>query len=481
MFVSASKILVLFTFLFLIPSCQSDTTIIETEEGVEEISTDEFLQILGQAYTYGYPMVMMDLTKRVTTNIEKPHESRPLAPINQLGHFRSFPDHSLTAVVKPNVDTYYSIAWLDLTEGPQALFVPATDRYYLLPFYDAYTNVFATPGTRTTGTAAQQFVITGPNWNGEIPEGIQHIAAPTNMVWLLGRIQTNSDEDGATLVKDFQDGMRLTPLAAIGDDTYEAPLGKVNEEHASIIPSKTIQDLDINSFFNRMTDLMVDNPPPAKDSLILEQMRRIGIVPGKSFDFSSDNFILKTKLKALPNFIHNKFDERKSNPDQNLLENGWMLVKEGIGSYEKDYIRRAYISYIALGANLPEDAVYPNSIHDINGGPLDSEKKYQVHFAADGLPPVKAFWSLTAYNEDEFLIENEINRYALGDRDDLTFNEDGSLDIYIQRQAPAADKHSNWLPIPQEGPFALTMRLYWPEEEVLDGKWKVPGIIPVEE
>ena len=466
--------------LLLISACQSDTTTIQTSTGTEEISTDELLKIMGETYLYGYPLVLMDLTKKVSTNIEKPHPVRPTAPPNQLGHFRTFPDHTLTAVVKPNVDTYYSIAWLDLAVEPQVLTVPATERYYLLPMLDAYSNVFASPGTRTTGTAAQTFLIAGPNWKGETPKGMSLIQAPTQMVWMLGRIRVNSPEDGAIVVKDIQDGMSLVPLSAYGNEDYVPPTGIVKTENQNIIPVKAIQDLDVHTYFNRMAQLMVDNPPKAADAAMVKKMEKIGLVPGQPFELSTDNFILKTKLKALPRFIHKKMEARRAQPDTSLLNNGWMAVREGIGTYGTDYLRRAYIDFIGLGANIPEDAVYPNCTLDVNGQPLDAIKQYQIHFYKAQLPPVHAFWSLTAYNADEFLVKNELNRFALGDRDNLNYNEDGSLDLYIQSTKPKKELLANWLPIPKDGPFSLTLRLYWPKEEVLEGKWDIPFVIPVE-
>ncbi|MFK8009421.1 MAG: DUF1254 domain-containing protein [Saprospiraceae bacterium] len=469
--------LLLTSFLFF--SCQSDTTTVSTADGEKEISTDELLKTIGESYVFGYPLILMDLTKKISTNIETPHPTRPIAPVNQLGHFRSFPDHTLTAIVKPNVDTYYSVAWFDLENEPQVLSMPATERYYLLPFYDAYSNIFASPGTRTTGTAAQVLLIVGPTWKGETPAGMTLIQSPTQMAWLLGRIQVNSAEDGATTVKAIQDSMRLVPLSEYGNENYIPPSGIVNAENKSIIPVKTIRELDVKTYLNRLSELMVKNPPAAADTAALEKMAKIGFVPGQSFDVSTDNFILKTKLSKLPDFIHKKFETRRAEPDPTLLNNGWMLVSEGIGTYGTDYLRRAYIDFIGLGALIPEDAVYPNCSFDKNGNRLDASKKYTIHFDANQIPPVNAFWSLTAYNEDEFLVKNELNRFALGDRDDLTFNADGSLDLYIQTEKPVEEKIKNWLPIPKLGPFYLTLRLYWPKQEVLDGKWKIPFVVPV--
>lgn len=473
------NLLFIFAFLGLF-SCQSDRVTLQTPSGQEEIDSDELLKVVGEAYIYGYPLVLMDLTKRVTTNIEKPHPVRPLAPINQLGHFRKFPDHTLTAVVKPNVDTYYSIAWLDLGGEPQVLSMPATERYYLLQMLDAYSNVFASPGTRTTGTDAQTMMIVGPNWKGETPEGFGLIQAPTEMVWVLGRIQVENPKDGATVVRAIQDSMSLVPLSAYDIKDYTPPIGKVLPENKDIIPVKTIRELDVNTYFNRMAELMVHNPPATADSAIVKKMAKIGLVAGQPFAMNLDDFVLNAKLKALPNFIHKKMEERRAHPDTSLLTNGWMLVREGIGTYGTDYMRRAYIDFIALGACIPEDAVYPNCTLDENNNPLDAQNNYQIHFEANQIPPARAFWSLTAYNADEFLIENELNRFALGDRDDLTYNQDGSLDLFIQSESPSKERIPNWLPIPKNGTFSLTLRVYWPEETVLNGDWEIPAVRVVE-
>ncbi len=474
------KVLILIFVSILLQSCQSDTVKVPTQDGEKEISTDELLKTIGESYVYGYPLVLMDLTKNVTTNAKIPHPTKSIAPINQLGHYRKFPDHTLTAIVKPNVDTYYSIAWFDLKQGPQVLSMPATDRYYLLPFYDAYSNVFSSPGTRTTGTDALDLLVVGPDWKGTVSEGMKLIHAPTNMVWMIGRIQVNSDGDGATNVREIQNKMRLVPLSAFGDESYIAPRGEVKKEYKNVIPVKSMETLDIYSYLNTMSELMVDNPPSIADSAMVRKMAKIGLVPGKPFDFYADNFILRTKLGKLPEFIHNKLHTRRAEPDKTLLQNGWMLVNDGIGKYGTDYLRRAYIDFIGLGALLPEDAVYPNCTFDKNGNRLNASQKYQIHFDADQIPPVNAFWSLTAYNADEFLVENDLNRFALGDRDDLKYNEDGSLDFYIQTNPPTEDKMKNWLPIPESGAFYLTLRLYWPKEKVLKGEWKIPSVDLVE-
>ena len=295
---------------------------------------------------------------------------------------------------------------------------------------------------------------------------------------MLGRIQVNSPEDGSTTVRAIQDKMRLVPLSAFGKKEYVSPKGTFETENVNIVPVKELRNLDINAYFDKVLHLMKENPPSAKDSLIVNKMERIGLIPGNKAQLHSDSFIINKKLQVLPEFIHKKMEDRRANPDPNLIFNGWAVIYENIGTYGTDYKRRAFIDFIGLGANIPEDAVYPNLTYDINGNPLDAGTDYQIHFEADKLPPVDAFWSLTAYNKNEFLVKNDLNRFALGDRDDLIYNKDGSLDLYIQSSPTAKEKLNNWLPIPETGPFYLTLRLYWPKEKVLKGNWNPPLVLP---
>jgi len=474
---SVSSLSLLLGVFLVIFSCK-DAKTSKDESGISALSDEEIVDIATRAYVYGYPVVLMDLTKKVSTNVEESGIDKSFAPINQIGHYREFPDHNLTEVVKPNVDTYYSTAWFDLSEEAFVLSVPETDRYYLLPMLDAYTNVFVSPGTRTTGTKSQDFLITGPFWEGEVPEGMAHIEAPTSMVWLLGRTQVNGQKDGETVVRGIQDGFKLVPLEYFGKE-YTPPRGIVNEAYKSIVPVKAIEAMPIGEFFNNLASLLVNNPPLNGDDTIIEDMAKIGIVAGQSFDMDSFTDAVKEKLEGIPNTADRNFKGIIASKDPNTLINGWGVTYQSpnMGNYGTDYDFRALVAYVGLGANLPEDAVYPNTALDGEGNLLDSDSKYVLHFEKNQIPPVNAFWSLTLYNDDNFLAENQINRFALGDRDALDFNADGSLDIYVQRENPGKDKYSNWLPTPKEGNFELTMRLYWPKEEVLNGTW-VP--VPVQ-
>ncbi len=439
----------------------------------DELSSDSVIAFVQQAYIYGYPMLMMDATKKISTNVAAPIPDKPIAPVNQFGHFRTFPDANFKDVVKPNCDTYYSLAWLDLTNEPLVLTVPDTKgRYYLLPMLDAYTNVFASPGKRTTGTEAGNFFITGPEFKGAIPAGMSELKAPTNMVWMLGRTQTNNKQDGATVVKTIQDGYQLTPASNWGT-TYKPELQPVDTSLPKIPPPALVENMDIEAFINRLNLLMKDNPPPVMDSAILAKLKKVGIGAGKQFDLSLYDAITQVKLKAIPVDVHEKLRDAASK--MGTLENGWNITRTGMGTYGTNYMSRALVALIGLGANLNVDACYPNCQVDENGQKLNGSNKYIIHFEKGQTPPVNAFWSITMYGPDELLVANTINRYAIGDREKLKFNQDGSLDIYIQHETPGKEKVSNWLPAGKDA-FSITMRLYWPKDAFMSGNWKIPPV-----
>lgn len=443
------------------------------------ISDEKVIEITEKAYVFGYPMILMDYTEKVSCNVEKP--ASVYAPVNQLAHFREFPDDKFTAVVKPNVDTYYSNAWFNLKTEPIVLTVPATDRYYLLPLYDAYSNIFSVPGPRTTGTGAHTFLLTGPFWDGIVPEGMTQIKSPTNTVWMIGRTQVNSKEDGATIVAAFQDGISADLLSNYGTN-YEHPKGVVVEAYKKIVPVDDTKALNIEEYFNKLAQLMVDNPPAEADSTLIKDMKSIGIIAGQKFSTEKFSPELIEKLNAIPELAHqNWIDKATGKKDAGIpIVNNWLVAREEMGSYGTNYEHRAFVAFIGLGANLADDALYPSTSVDSEGNPIDGENKYEIHFDKNQIPPVNGFWSLTAYNGKDFLIPNPINRFSLGDRNNLKYNKDGSLDIYIQNTDPGGEKASNWLPSTQEGLTTLTLRLYWPKKSAFGGTWIIPPVRKVE-
>ncbi|MFO1407922.1 MAG: DUF1254 domain-containing protein [Steroidobacteraceae bacterium] len=428
-----------------------------------------------EAVVYGYPLVIMDVTKKKTTNFAAPAAFG--APVNQFCNVRAFPDASFKDVVRANVDTLYSSVFLDLAAEPIVLSVPDTHgRYYLMPMMDAWTNVFASPGKRTTGTKAGHFAITGPGWKGTLPSGVTEVKSPTNMVWIIGRTQTNGPQDYAA-VHAIQDGYRLVPLSKFGRP-YTAPPGKVDPAvDMKTPPVEQVAKMTSAQFFDRFAHLLKDNPPPASEAPILAKLAKIGIVPGQPFDPSKlDPAVAKGLSQALPAALA-KLNEASAKTGAPV--NGWRVPPMVLGQYGSQYGVRAAVAMFGLGANVPADAVYPSVYVDADGQPLDGAHRYVIHFDKGQVPPVEAFWSVTMYDPHSFFVANSINRYAVSSWMPLVKNADGSIDLYVRHDSPGKDKEANWLPAPASGAFNMTMRMYWPSEKapsIIDGSWKPPGV-----
>lgn len=435
------------------------------------LSPDVLAEIARDAYIYAYPLVVSYITNRVGTNVEEPRGT--FAPVNRLTHMREVPDEDFTIVVRPNADTLYSPMAFDVSEEPLVFSVPdAGDRYYLLPFLDKWTDVFAAPGTRTTGNAAQTFALVGPDWRGELPSGMRAYRSPTNEGSMLGRVQVNGTH-GYAAVHAFQDGISVVPLSARGRD-HTPPRGRHDPSIDMSAPPDQVDAMDAATFFETFAALMKKNPPHQNDAPMIDRLGRIGIVPGQDFDFSSAPREVQTALDAAASSAVPLI--KPAFMSSGASANGWRTNLTAIGTYGTDYLHRAGVAYAGWGANVVDDAIYPSATTDRNGDPLSSERSYVLHFEPGDLPPARAFWSLTMYDERQLFTANALHRYAIGDRDDLAFDPDGSLDLYIQRDSPGQDKESNWLPAPRSGPFSLNLRLYWPTLEATLGKWAPPAI-----
>ena len=469
---------ILFMSLFLIAiglmSCHQAPKSPLEEKGGVTMSDSQIIQAVREAYIFGFPLVVINASQRVMTNVEKASNEggRVAAPVNQLISANFFPDDKFRDVVRANNDTYYTSAWLDLYE-PFVLELPNTNgRYYLFPMLDAWTNVFFSPGKRTTGTDAQTYLITPPGWTGEVPKGMQQVKSPTHTVWIIGRTQVNSAQDGATTVKKIQEKYQMMPLSAYGK-SYTPPAGKIDTDVPKKSPNDIVTDMPIDDYFNLLNKLMVDNPPAVADSVFLKKIMPLGIAPGATFDVSKFSAAVLDSLQTIPASVKN--DMSQNGLSHNKPVNGWSVGK-GLGSYGTDYLVRAMVAYNGLGANLDADAIYPASSTDADGDVYDGSKhSYVLHFEKGETPPSHAFWSLTMYNSEGFLCANPINRFAIGDRNPLKENADGSVDIYIQKDSPGKSKENNWLPAP-DGPFNLLLRIYWPGEEVINGSWLPPGV-----
>ncbi len=438
----------------------------------EAISEQEAHAIGVSAYTYFYSLVTMELTRQQLTNVARPEGLA--APMNMFANVPAYPTAETKVVVRPNFDTLYSSGWLDLTKEPVIVSVPDTHgRYYLLPMLDMWTDVFASPGWRTTGTGAADFAVVPPGWAGTLPAGVTRIDAPTPYVWIIGRTKTDGPSDYDAVHK-IQAGLKVTLLSQWGK-TAEPVVGTVDASIDMKTPPKiTVDGMPAAKFFAFAAEILKLQPPHITDEPILAQMKRIGIERGKSFDVDKVDPTVRQALATVPE------DARKlmawKSRTLATVANAWVMNTDTMGVYGTYYLKRAIITQLGLGANLPEDAIYPLNLGDSSGKPLDGANRYTIHFDKSAIPPVNAFWSITLYDAQGYQVANSLNRFAVSSWMPFKYNADGSLDLYFQHEIPGAEDEANWLPAPTGG-FNLTMRLYAPKSDALTGKWTPPPVV----
>lgn len=436
-------------------------------------------QILMDAYIYGYSLITTEVTRVQMTNVPAIDGLR--FPMGAFLNVKRYPPADYRGVSAPNADTLYSIAWLDLEKEPIVFSHPDMGRrFFMFPMYSLWMPVIESPGSRTTGQKAADFLITGPNWSGQVPNGMAEIKAPTRYIVILGRTYADGTEADYKAVNDLQAQYRLTPLSAFGRSyTHQAPPVDPDPGFSMTAkPQSVILDMSAAEYFNRMTRLMAGAaPPPREDGPILERMARIGIVPGKPFDparlgRSAQQFLKDLPQRALAEIAAHRVD-------MGAHVNGWIKTT-GLGRYGTDSMKRAVVAAFGWPANLEKDAVYPFTEIDSVGRTLNGAHAYTVTFPAGQLPPVNGFWSITMYEIDQgwWFVPNPLNKFTVSPRNDLKANADGSTTLYFQSQSPGADKESNWLPAPK-GDFILMLRMYWPKEgdpSILNGTWAPPHV-----
>jgi hypothetical protein len=437
----------------------------------DAISEPEAHAIGVSAYLYFYSLVTMDVTRKQLTNVAKAEGIH--APMNTFANIPTFPSADMKAVVRPNFDTLYSSAWIDLTKEPMIVTVPDTHgRYYLLPMLDMWTDVFASPGWRTTGTQAGNFAVVPPGWSGSLPAGVVRIDAPTPYVWIIGRTKTDGPSDYAAVNK-IQADFKVSPLSRWGNEAAQV-VGPVDPGVDMKTPPKTTVDtMPAARFFAYAAEILKLQPPHITDQPILAQMQRIGIERGKSFDIDRVDPAIKAGLETAPADAQQLMKWKVASLAR--VVNGWSMNTDTMGVYGNYYLKRAIIAQLGLGANLPEDAIYPVNLADDTGKPLDGANAYVLHFEKGATPPAEAFWSVTLYDNDGFQVANSLNRFAVSSWMKFVYGADGSLDLYFQNESPGADKEANWLPAPK-GSFNLTMRLYAPKSDALTGRWSPPAV-----
>ena len=427
----------------------------------EPTDADTVWELVSDAYIYAFPLVLTDATKTLSTNTDGSITGR--APINQVNHATKLADASFRTVVSPNVDTLYSQAWLDISAEPVIYVLPEADRFCNVQLLDAWTN------TAAVLDKAGAYAIALPSWEGELPEGVTRVDVPTATVWTIARIVLSGNEDLPN-VYAIREQMRLLPLSAYleGGD-YIALAGTYDKEN-DFVPVNKVLSMSPAEFFNTANVLMQINPPAEDDAKLLEKLAAINVGQGMTFDASILGADAAERWTQMLKGLRATLSAESVNYAQNLGQ--WIYFGRPIGDFGTTYTYRAMVALVGLGANTVDVAIYPKTDTDVTGAALTGEKTYTIHF--ETLPPTLegGFWSVTAYNEENFLIDNPIDRYCINDRSAYRRNEDGTLDLVLSKEAP--EDTSNWLPV-SDGEFHLFMRIYLPDMTALE-TWEAPVI-----
>ncbi|WP_067689571.1 DUF1254 domain-containing protein [Nocardia jejuensis] len=444
----------------LAAACGRSSTTSSAPSSAPTTPPSDTRSVATEAYVFGYPLVLMDATRAAG------------APANRFFHASTLPTAADRQVVRMNRDTLYSQAWLDLKPEPLVLQVPDMgERYWLMPLLDMWTNVRQDPSSVRPGSDGSPpsppftYAITGPSWSGNLPDTVTRLAMPTSTAWLLGRIQVDGEAD-IPAVTAIQQQLRLVPLsrwangAGIGDSSG-APADPAAD------PAAQVAAMDGPAFFSRLCALLADYPTTLDDAPTMQRFATIGITPGgDASKLPTDvlNAAVAEGRARIPAYT----DPGWKN------ENGWEF-STGVGTYGTEYLTRASVAWQGLGANLAKDALYPTVFVTAS----DRVPRYRLRFPAGQLPPQDAFWSISAYGADNFLVPNEFGIYSIGHETPVVAGPDGSVDLVFQSDDPgSAVPRANWLPIPPSGGFSLSMRLYAPKDQALDGHWQPPRLTP---
>jgi hypothetical protein len=430
--------------------------------------------LLGMlSYVYGYPMVVMDVTRQVLTAAPAPNSEGTAAPINQLAKMPHYVSPYFTNVVRISLNSLWTTGWLDLGKEPIVLSVPDTrGRYYVFSAMNMWTDVFASIGKRTTGTGPGLFLLAGPKWHGATPTGIKRVyRCSTRYAWLLGQTQANGPSDFAT-VNAVQARYHLTPLSAWGKP-YTPPANMPVDTNVDLkaTPPNQVGAMDAGTFFNRLALAMAENPPYPADTTPLRRLGRLGVMPGRPFNIANIDPAIARGLERAVKEAPIKLADGTTKMSN---VNGWIRPPD-LGRYGTDYDTRAGIAMAGLGADLQEDTIYPIAFVGGDGNRLDAAYRYVMHYAKGQFPPTNATWSVSLYQGPNY-VPNAIDRYDIAPWMPLNFGPDGSLDIFIQASSPGKDREPNWLPTPASGEFNIVIRNYWPKREALDGTYQNPPI-----
>lgn len=424
-------------------------------------------RLASEVWIFAFPLVLTDVTREV--------QSVGLAP-NTFRHRRTLPDAGASDIANPNADFLYSQAWIDLSKGPVVLSVPDTkSRYYLLALLDAWTNVAGSIGTRTTGIEKRQFALVGPGFKGGIPEGTSEVRSPTSMAWIFGRIAVADKADIANAVK-IQDQFKLSGGGAAPAKGAKGPAPAASNVDTRTPPRDQVAAMTAGQFFTRVALLLPANPPTKDDAPMLAKLKQLGIEPGKPFEMTKFDAATAKQVEDGVKAALDAVAQASKGLAGADIRNGWRIDR-ALGRWGTDYGRRAVAAFNGIGVNAPEDAIFMSTYLDGGGRKLEGSNRYVLRFEANALPPTDGFWSVSMYDDKQHFVANPLSRFNLASTDKIKRNADGSIDIHISNASPGGDKEANWLPAPK-GPFNVILRVYWPKQDLIDGRWNPPGIKP---
>ena len=442
-------------------------------------STSMLKDLARRAAIYLFPLYEMYRTRwQATANEQNPFRQK----LNRFLHVPTLATDRTRAVTTPNNDTLYSSAWLELSGDPMFLTVPPMgELYYSYAFMDLFTNNFAYVSHRLNGGQPEPHMIVGPAWQGDPSSEVKLIRAPTNSVWLLGRILVDGPEDLPAVR-----AMQTRTLLETPDQRNERRILETKElmRTRSIVPPEPVADwpapnkADPFDLFEVGMRAMGESPLRERDQAVLEELAPLKLRPKRKYDARA--FSEAQRQAILAGIADGEAEIRAAGKRYGRTVDGWSYGEKHLGNFGDDYLYRAVVALGGLAALEPAEAVYMTCNADGEGRPLSGANRYLLSFPAGALPPAKAFWSLAMYEVTAegraFFTENPIGRFAIGDRTrDLKRGPDGSLELYLQRDKPEADKVSNWLPAPA-GAMRLVLRAYQPEDALVDGRYRVPPV-----
>jgi hypothetical protein len=426
---------------------------------------------VADSYVFGYPLVLMGVARDAAVGAAPGQ-----APINTLRHAQALPPIGAANPPQPSVDTLDSTGWLDVGSEPVIVSLPDSHgRYVDARVLDMWTNVVWSTGsqfaTGAKGLKAQTIAFVGPGWQGDLPNGALRVDVPTRNAWMSVRIQSNGTRDLAA-VRKLQRAIRVAPLSVYAGDSRSVSVAppRSNAADAALgsagTPVAQVAALDANGFFSRLADALPDNPPTPADPHALKILSDLGVTPGERVKLPGASEAIAAGLAD--------GRERVGTAPSNLLTgNGWSWFGDGAGNYGPDYSLRAYAARAQPGIGTKDDEVRAVVTQDSDGHPLNGANRYVIHFEPNQLPPVRGFWSITAYTKDGALGESAPARLAVGDRNGARRNRDGSLDVIV---SSTRAKNGNWLPAPRAD-LQLVLRLYAPKPQATDGSWQPPAVV----